>query len=259
MEELTTAPLADWAPEPDRLILEQAEVHVWRVVLAGRPAEELTAAWVGLSADERQRAERFHFQHHREQFVLARGALRDLLGRYLGQPAGALGFRYGTHGKPALAWPASELCFNLSHSHELALIAVARGRELGVDVEQCAPMRDQAAVARQVFADAELQALAALPEELRSAGFFNAWTRKEALIKAHGEGLSLPLKQFAVSLVPGEPARLLQSYQPADLWRWSLHALDAGPGYAAALACAGHELRISQFQYGSTGSRPDRL
>jgi 4'-phosphopantetheinyl transferase len=259
VEQLITAPPDHWPVARAAPALGPGVVHVWRVALAGAPADELAAAWASLSPDERARAERFQFERHRAQFVLARGALRDLLGRYLDTPPAALRFRYGPQGKPDLAWPAGELRFNLSHSHELALIALARGAELGVDVEQQAPMRDEAAVARQVFADEELAALAALPPDQRSAGFFNAWTRKEALIKARGEGLSLPLREFAVSLAPGEPARLLRSPTPTDLETWALVALDPGPGYAAALACAGPAPQLMTFQYCRAELRPARL
>lgn len=249
MTPLTVSPPAAWLRPPTRPSLEPLAVHIWRVPLDELPRVELNALLSTLSADERQRAERFHFERHREQFIVARGTLRAVLGRYLATPPTALRFRYGDHGKPSLAWPTTDLRFNISHSHELALIAVAYGQELGVDVEHCAPMRDQEGVARQVFAPDELEALAQLPPALRMRGFFNAWTRKEALIKARGEGLSLPLKEFAVTLVPGEPARLLRSVDPTDLQRWSLHALEPGRGYAAALAIACHGPRLACFDY----------
>lgn len=241
--------LSEWASPPEDLALEPASVHLWRVPLQGWPLADLDALFVTLAADEQLRAGRFHFRRDRDSFVVARGVLRSLLARYLDALPADIRFAYSPYGKPALDWPGSELRFNLSHSHQLALVAVAQGRDLGVDLEHRVPERATMAVARQCFGDDELAALASLPAEQWAEGFYNGWTRKEALIKARGEGLSLPLTQIAVSLLPGEPARLLRSTDPADLRRWSLHALDPGPGYAAALAVEGQPPSLSYLAY----------
>ncbi|NTW01643.1 MAG: 4'-phosphopantetheinyl transferase superfamily protein [Oscillochloris sp.] len=248
MNQLPTCAVA-WADPPGTLNLAFGEVHVWRVALSGWNVQAYAACSATLSSDERQRAERYRFDRDRDHFRLARGVLRSLLGRYLSWPPAALRFRYNPYGRPSLDLPDTDLHFNLSHAGELALIALTRGRELGVDVEQCLPDRATMAVARQCFGSAELAMLASLPAEQWAEGFYNGWTRKEALIKARGEGLSFPLTQIAVSLLPNEPARLIYSIDPIDLKRWALQALDPGLGYAAALAVDGPMFRLCQFAY----------
>lgn len=243
-----------WVAPPRTLVLGPGRVHVWRVSLRGWSPGELAELKQMLSPDEELRAARFHFQRDRERFVVARGVLRRLLGRYLQIAPAAVRFAYSSYGKPSVAAPATTLRFNLSHSHELALLAVAEGQELGVDIEYQAAARAEPDMTRQFCAPAELATLASLPPELWATGFYTVWTRKEAFIKAHGEGLSLPLTRIAVSLLPGEPARLIHSHDPADLDRWSLHALEPAPEYAAALAVAGQATAISRYSYDKGGN-----
>ncbi|QXD15524.1 4'-phosphopantetheinyl transferase superfamily protein [Rhodocaloribacter litoris] len=237
-----------WQIPPADVGLDPGEVHVWRVSLAGVPPPALARV---LSPDERARADRFVYDVHRHRFVTARGVLRHLLGRYLGCDPAVLRFNYGPRGKPALAAPdGTPLRFNVSHSHELALVAVACGREVGVDVERCDPRRAAEDIAARFFAPEEVAAFRALPPGERVAGFFNAWTRKEAYMKATGQGLALGLDRFCVSLAPGAPPALLSTaWNPPDAARWSLHALDPGPGYAAALAVEGHGLTLRCFAW----------
>ena len=161
-----------------------------------------------LSADEHARAERFYFQKDRERFMVARGLLRTVLGRYLNQEPSQLRFCYSPYGKPALATGSGRntLRFNVSHSHGLALYAITCGRELGVDVELIRPELPDEEIAERFFSFQEVSGLRALPPNMRLEAFFNCWTLKEAYIKARGEGLSLPLDQFDVALVPGEAA-----------------------------------------------------
>jgi 4'-phosphopantetheinyl transferase len=164
------------------------------------------------------------------------------------EPPASLRFRYGARGKPSLegSWPHR---FNLSHSGLLGLFAIARGRSLGVDVERVEEKRSLEKIAARFFSSDECAALKRLPEDQRPAGFYNAWTRKEAYIKATGEGLATPLASFSVSLAPGAAARLLQHRDdPAEVDRWSLVALDVGVGYRAALMTEGHELRVRCFE-----------
>jgi 4'-phosphopantetheinyl transferase len=152
-------------------------------------------------------------------------------------------FTYGEYGKPAVA---AETCgslplrFNLSHSHEVACCAVACGREVGVDVEHLREGVEVMSLAAHFFSRGEVAALGALPPDQKPRAFFNCWTRKEAYIKAKGEGLSHPLGEFTVSLEPGSPAALLSTERdPAEAARWSLTELPFGDDYAAALACEG--------------------
>jgi 4'-phosphopantetheinyl transferase len=221
-------------------------VHVWRAVL-DVPESQVRNLWYTLTADERQRAERYVFQKDRTHFVVARGLLRVLLGRYLRQDPRHLHFTYGPHGKPALATDTgrASMHFNVSHSHGLALYAITRGREVGVDVERIRPAVVQEQIAEHFFSPREVIVLRALPPPLQAPAFFACWTRKEAYIKAKGDGLTLPLDQFEVSLAPGEPAALLRTaWDPQEAAGWALQDLAPAPGYRAAVAVAGHDWRL---------------
>jgi 4'-phosphopantetheinyl transferase len=195
-----------------------------------------------LSAAERSRAARFHFDRDRDRFVVGRAALRRLLGEYLGQRPARVEIESGRLGKPRLAGPAarSGLRFNVAHSGGLALYAFTYGREVGVDVEALRPIPDARTIARNYFSPLELSVLSDLPETALKSAFLNAWTRKEAFLKARGDGLYFPLDRFHVSLAPGEPARLLGvDGEPAAARQWSIQALDVGPGFVAAVAARG--------------------
>ncbi|HEX5085936.1 MAG TPA: 4'-phosphopantetheinyl transferase superfamily protein, partial [Blastocatellia bacterium] len=236
-------------------LLLDDEAHVWRASLEQTPAEveRLTQP---LSEDEKERAARFRFPRHRDHFIVARGLLRLIIGRYLQAPASSLVFSYGAYGKPELGgvFENCGLRFNLSHSHELVLCALTRRRAIGVDVEGLRPDVVEEGVAERFFSAAEVKALRALPERLQVEAFFNCWTRKEAYIKAIGEGLSHPLDQFDVSLVPGEPAALLGTRgDPWELERWALFDLAPRDGYAAALAIEGRDMKIEYWDYLGNG------
>jgi 4'-phosphopantetheinyl transferase len=221
-----------WAPPP----LAADEVHVWRIALAPPPAAFARLA-ARLSPDERRRAARFRFERDCRRFQVAHGALRELLAGYLNAEPERLGFVEGTHGKPVLAEPhGSELRFNLSHSGELALCAVSRRREVGVDLEQVRELSDADALARRFFAAAESAALAELPAAERLPAFFRCWTRKEAYLKAVGAGLLQALDGFQVSLQPeAGPCGLSVRGRPEETARWSLQGLDVAQGYAGAV------------------------
>lgn len=233
------------------MFLAPDEIHVWRAAL-DQPAAEVTQFAGLLTADEQLRANRFHFEQDRQRFIVGRGILRTLLGRYLGCPGSELKFSYGPCGKPALASLATEppLYFNLAHSGGLAVIALAYHQDLGVDVEQIRPITDMEQIVRRFFAAPEQAALLGLPVEQRQEAFFNGWTRKEACLKALGDGLARPLDQFCVSLVPGEPARLLSiSEDETDASRWFLRSFNPAPGYVAAVAVRGHAWRFNCWDW----------
>jgi 4'-phosphopantetheinyl transferase len=233
------------------------EVHVWRAPL-DQPPPKIERFRDILDADERARADSFHFQSDREHFVVAHGVLRIILGAYLNRLPNDLSFRRSSYGKPALIPDpfADAIRFNMSHSHGMALYAIALNREVGIDVEfiRCGVHEDQ--IADRFFSSREIAALRMLPADLRSHAFFLCWTRKEAYIKARGEGLSLPLDQFEVSLTPGEPAKLLGTRPDAlEVGRWSLTDLGFGlPGYAAALATEGDAPSLALWQLPNSGS-----
>ncbi len=244
-------PSASWNSPPKMLRLPSNSVHVWRASLEVS-VSHLQALKDTLAADECARAERFYFQEHRERFIAGRGLLRNILSRYLDREPGQLRFSYNSYGKPALIEETGVegLRFNLSHSHDMALYAVTRGREIGVDIERFRPDVEAEKLAERFFSPREAAVLRTLPERLRPEGFFNCWTRKEAYIKAEGEGMAIPLSSFDVSLTPGEPAALLRSQKdPREVSRWSMQALDPKPGYAAALAVKGHDWELKCWQW----------
>jgi 4'-phosphopantetheinyl transferase len=225
------------------------EVHVWRVLLDSSP-EELDRLLGGLAADERARAERFRVERARAEFVAARAALRGILGLYHSSDPVRPAFRLGPQGKPSLAGADPTLHFNLSHSHGLALVAVTRLGEVGVDVEQVRPLDTMLELAERYFAAAEVQALFALPPQVQPEAFFNGWTRKEAFLKAVGVGLSYGLDRVELTLTPGVPARFLRIAGDAGRAAgWSLHALAPAPGYVGALALEGKGYRVTCWDW----------
>ena len=233
------------------------EVHVWRAAL-DQTSSQIQRFLHNLAADEQARAGRFYFERDRERFIVARGVLRAILGGYLNRAPEGLSFCYSSHGKPALTGESGgdEIRFNVAHSQEVALYAVTRGRQLGIDVERIRFDLSVAEIAERFFSPREVATLRALPAELQRQAFFLCWTRKEAYIKARGQGLSLPLDQFDVSLAPGEPAAVLASQQdPSDASRWSLQELTPAAGYVAALAVEGHGWRLTCWQWPDSGQQ----
>src|SRR5438132_2402197 len=244
-------PTPPWRSAPETLSLRSNDVHVWRAAL-DVPESDVRRLGDTLADDERRRAERFIFQNDRAHFVVARGLLRVLLGRYLQHDPQHLRLVYGPHGKPELASDVggTGLRFNVSHSHGLALYAITRHREIGVDVERIRPEVASETIAEHFFSPREVAVLRALPATLQATAFFACWTCKEAYIKARGEGLSLPLDQFAVSLAPAEPAALLYTAMAADdASRWSMIELVPGASYKAALVVEGSGWQLRCWQW----------
>ena len=229
--------LTDLWPPPLPATLPVRHTHVWHASLSQPPATiAALAGW--LNPAEEARAARFHFEHHRQHFIVGRGLLRLLLSHYLDLAPGDVQLVYTSHSKPHL--PGGQLQFNLSHAGERVVYAFARDRALGVDIEQLRALPDAESIARRFFAPAEAARFMALPAPLRPAGFFNCWTRKEAFIKAVGEGLSYPLDIFEVTLAPDEPARLIHIQgSEAAAAEWDLQVLHPETGYVAALVVAG--------------------
>jgi len=238
------------------LTLGHSEVHLWRLHLT--TAVDNMDHWSSLLAeDERARAARFHHDKDRHCFTATRGALRRILGAYLKADPKLLIFAYSEKEKPALAGleAASGIEFNVSHSGGLSLLAFARGRRVGVDVEQTNRAMDTAAIAARFFSHAEQEQLAALPEGQHVDAFFFCWTRKEAYIKATGKGLSLPLRQFDVSMSPGEQDALLATRpDPLERTRWSMRDIAVPAGYAAALCVSGTDWRLVESGVQKSGA-----
>lgn len=234
--------MSDFLPRaPAGLDLPPEEIQVWSVRL-DPSAERVEFLGRYLSSDEWQRANRFRFERHRRQYVVGRGSLRLLLSEYLNTPPEQVVFTYGPRGKPALMPGEREqdsrgLFFNLSNSDERALIGFVRGREIGVDLEYLKPMPDCEQIAERFFSQSERLVLRGIPAERKEEAFFNCWTRKEAYLKAVGEGLAAPLDSFDVTLAPGEAPRMhTLRGDAAAASRWFFEHLRPAPDYIGAIA-----------------------
>jgi 4'-phosphopantetheinyl transferase len=232
------------------LELGPGEIHVWSIPLDPVP-ERVESLGRVLSADEWERARRFRFDKHRRQYVVGRGALRTLLAAYLGTRPEAVTFSYGPRGKPFLAPPLDDrgLQFNLSNSDELALAGFVRGREIGVDVELLRPMNDCEEIAERFFSESERKVLRTIPFPAKQEAFFNCWTRKEAYLKAVGEGLAAPLDSFDVTLALGEPPRMLTLNGDAGRAApWFFHHLRPADDYLGAIAIEGGTWEVRTWE-----------
>jgi 4'-phosphopantetheinyl transferase len=201
-------------------------------------ADRLNLLYELLSAEERERAARFHFPIHRGHFIACRGMLREILSTYLEIPPAQVRFSYNAYGKPAVQ--ESGVRFNISHSGGWAMFAVTEGREVGIDIERIDARVAQDQIPERFFSAREVAQLRSLPIAQQTEAFFRCWTRKEAYIKARGLGLSLALDSFDVSLAPGEPAALLRG-----AGNYSLQELPAPDGFAAAVAAEGSDWEIA--------------
>jgi 4'-phosphopantetheinyl transferase len=232
-----------WKIPLQDLQLSKGDIHIWRADL-DLPIIGFQKLYQTLSIDERVRAGRFHFEKDRRRFIVGRGTQRTILGCYLNVEPSWLQFCYGKNGKPALAdsFGRGAIFFNMSASEGLALYAFTRDHEIGVDIEHIRDIPEMDQIAERFFSARENGVFRSLPESKKREAFFNCWTRKEAFIKAKGEGLGLGLDQFEVSLAPGDRAALLRTNgDRQEASRWSLRELDPGPGFAAALAVQGHD------------------
>ena len=235
-----TLSCANWPP-PEQVALAVDKVQVWRVALDRVPASD-SAVMTALSAAERERANGFRFDADRDRFVRSHTALRMILASYLHAAPEELVFRAGANGKPFLDCPADSVAlhFNLSHSGNLALVAVARGREVGVDIERVRPVNDMAGIAARFFSPFERQALDRVAPEQRLRAFFATWVLKEAYLKACGDGLVRRLEDFDVATGDDKLPRLLSVRdRDGEESRWTLSSIDPGESYAAALAVEG--------------------
>lgn len=236
---------------PRDLGLTRNNVHVWCSSLQ-QSTDVVTQLSNLLSPEEKERASRFQFEHLRWSFSVARGTLRLILARYLELEPSKIQFRYTANGKPYLSDPhdSKGISFNLSHSGDLVLYAITRGRQLGVDIEQIRPVPELMAIAANTFSQEEYSQLKAVAEHQKLDAFFNCWTRKEAFIKAIGEGVSFPLDQFDVSLAVGRPARLLRIRgNKEDAACWSMFGWQPAEGYVAALAVEGTDCSVTYREW----------
>jgi len=242
------------APTPS---LVEHVTHVWCLNLDDTFLDE--REWTGLlSTDELQRARRFRFPRDCRRFAAGRTTLRMLLAGYLEDEPARLSFHYSDHGKPSLAGAhqSSRLKFNVSHSGNVAIFAFVLDRNVGVDIERVHTDIEVDAIAQRFFSPYEQLALAALPPAEKYFGFFNCWTRKEAFVKAVGQGLSLPLENFDVSLRLGESARLLATRPDArEAERWTMLAPEIQPDHVAAVVVEGSDMELEVEKFMPCGNR----
>ena len=227
-----------WQGSASPPLIEAGEIHLFEMSLQVSGAAELERWHRMLGADEVERAKRFRQEKHRRRFIVARGKLRQVLGIYLALDSSTLSFTYGPAGKPGLPGrTATNMAFNLSHSDELAILAIARGLAIGVDVERVCVLAEFDELVERFFSRRESEAFAKLPERIKPNAFFNLWTRKEALLKATGEGIAHCLNSVEVTFLPQEPTRLLAAPKHfGAVSDWGLRSLDIGNRYAAAIA-----------------------
>jgi 4'-phosphopantetheinyl transferase len=230
--------------------IENKEVHVWQAYVDVETLREVENLG-SLCAEEQTRADRFRFAKDRDLYLVGRSMMRAVVGGYLGRQPHEIRFTHSPYGKPGL--PAdfgTDLRFNLSHSHKLALLAVTRGNEIGVDIEFMRASAMEGNIADTVFSSQELVTFNSLSPELKQRGFFNGWTRKEAFIKAKGQGLSMALDQFDVSLDPSQSARLVSIRPDAtELDRWSLRDLELSDGYVGAIVVGTQDWHLKRYTW----------
>ncbi len=228
------------------------EVHVWKASIS-RDESTRPHSLALLSSDERDRAARFAFDSDRNRFVVSRAILRMLLARYLGMLPREIVLVYDSYGKPSLSTHQNPggVSFNLAHSGDCAVYAFARRVQVGIDIERQRSEVPVTELAERFFSPRERNALRALPDEERREAFFRCWTRKEAYLKALGQGLSVPLDKFTVSVNPVESPLLLESLPPDTPTDWTILDLPVEKGVMAALAVRLKKPRVKfgEFQF----------
>lgn len=233
--------------------LAPGDVHLWRFDLDELWEEEAAEL---LARDELERARRYRFGLHRRRFITGRAVVRCILGGYLDRDPGRLAFEYGRQGKPALQ-NSTDLVFNLSHSGSVALLGVGRRAPLGVDVERLHAIPELEAITRQTFSEREAAAVLRASGQQRRVKFFQCWTRKEAFVKALGGGLSIPLKEFDVSLEP-QPRLLAVRGHHLEPEKWTMRQVVPRDGFVASVACRSRSLVLRCFVWPPSRPVPGR-
>lgn len=230
--------LGDWWRDPPTAALGPGEIHVWQFPM-DVPESTVGACSELLSADEKQRAGRFHFKRDNRRFTVARATMRAIVGSYLRRPPGELQFLYSTHGKPRVKDPAFDIRFNVSHSGEQAVVAAVSGYEIGVDVEQIRDNVEIDSLAERFFSTGEKNFLHGLTRAEKLLTFFRFWTCKEAFLKAQAVGLTRSLASFTVNLSGTRPHLLSGGETEGEESQWSLCELECQQGYTSAFAVEG--------------------
>lgn len=242
----TATLLPQWILPPENMRICAGEIHVWRAGL-DVAARELAGLQSALSEDERARAAAFHFARDQRRFIAGRGILRNVLARYLQMQPNNIAFEYGPSGKPLLAARSEgiDLRFNLSHADELALVAISRQSDVGVDLERIRTDMDVMSIAQSLFSPDEILALQAMPLDEQFMCFYVLWTAKEAYLKARGDGLAGDLASLGV----GYGWQGLESVIQAGSSEWSLYRLEPLRGFSAAVVANGKGHRTRQWQW----------
>lgn len=224
------------------MIIPENEIHIYRLSI-NIPSERIYNFEKLLSADELKRANRFRFEKDKNHFITGRGLLRIILSRYLDESPAGINFSYHEKGKPYLK--DNSLKFNLAHSGGKAVYALTMNNELGIDLEIMKELPDALDIASRFFSESEVSEFKNVSVENVKTAFFNCWTRKEAFIKAIGEGLSYPLADFSVTLKPGdEPKFLWIKNDPDEVNKWSLININAHDNFISSLAIKTSDTRI---------------
>jgi 4'-phosphopantetheinyl transferase len=240
-----------WEFPPEEVQLQRSQVHIWRVWLDA-PSHQIETLKFNLSEAEIRRAEKFHFLKDRNRFLAAHNYTRQILGRYLDLAPEQILYTYNDHGKPDIdhKHAPGPLHFNLSHSDSVCLLAVSNEMQLGVDVERVKHKENIEEIAQRFFSPGEVEQLFAQPESHRDEAFFRCWTRKEAYIKAHGGGMSIPLDQFEVTFISGVPPKINHiGGNVREAARWTLYHLNPREGFIGALAVEGQPIDLKFFQW----------
>lgn len=242
-----------WQRPPGTVLLSTEYIDIWRVPL-DLPSAQIDKYHAVLSGDELERCDKFKSAKRRREFIIGRGALRTLIGQCLKLDPSALNIVYSEHQKPCLpeAVPGAPATFNLTHSHDLALIALTLERDIGIDIEYLRADVDFRKLARRFFSKQEVQSLESCTDARLTAAFFACWTRKEALLKALGKGIAFGLKEFSVSVDPlDREVDLLTHWDQAEASRWSILNMKPGPDYAAAVAASGGTFKLRLWDLSS--------
>jgi 4'-phosphopantetheinyl transferase len=242
-----------WFPAAIPPALPDSELHVWRARL-DLPVAVHQRLRGTLNSDEKRRADKFLIPEACERFIAARGILRELLGAYLGLPPQRISLIYGPQGKPFLSLEHnSNIRFNVSHSHGIGLFAFANNREIGADLEYVKKDFRGMEIASHFFSQDEVVALTKLPATATDKAFFGCWTRKEAYVKAHGQGLSIPLGSFTIDFVENK-----QVLRDDAGERWSCYGLEVAPGFAGAVVAEGESWSLKYWEW-SPGIKNEAL
>jgi len=235
-----------WKQQETAPQLLERQIHIWRVNVSDFLAR-VEGFFPLLNAKEKTKAERFHFKKDRDKYIVSQVCLRLLLGAYLNLPANEVEFYEGAHGKPYLKQP-NDFQFNLSNSHGCVIYAFTLSHEIGVDMEYSLKVIESHKLAARFFTESESDQLAKLKGDALQQAFFNVWTRKEAFIKAIGEGLSFPLKDFEVSVK--DPARIVAiKDDELEAKAWFMQGFEPKKDYVAAVAVKNNIDSVSYYDF----------